>query len=195
VDDAALDLLARAAAAGDDRALGELVAATQPAVHRLCAHLGSARDADDLTQETYLRALRSLPGYRGEAPVRTWLLSIARHVCADHVRTRVRRSRIDERLVERPGAVADIGDRAVVGDLLAHIDADQAAAFALTQVLGLDYAEAAEVCDCPVGTIRSRVARARAALLAELGHDGRDGARASATGSPPRRPAAGAGPA
>lgn len=169
MDDATLDLLARAAAAGDDRALAELVQATQSAVHRLCAHLASPREADDLTQETYLRALRALPRFRGDAPARVWLLAIARNTCADHVRTRTRRRRLDLRWRGRAEAArgADAG-ALVVEDLLSQLDQDQAAAFALTQVLGLSYAEAADVCDCPVGTIRSRVARARATLLAEL---------------------------
>lgn len=52
--------------------------------------------------------------------------------------------------------------------LLAGLDPDRRQAFVLTQVLGLSYGEAAEVCDCPVGTIRSRVARARADLIARL---------------------------
>lgn len=162
-----LTLLARAAAAGDDRALGELVGATQDQVRRLCAHLGSPADADDLAQETYLRALRALPRFRGESPVLVWLLAIARHVCTDHVRRRVRRAEIDLRYRPRPGVTAP-DDSVVVEDLLGRLDTDQAAAFALTQVLGLSYDEAAEVCDCPVGTIRSRVARARAALLDQV---------------------------
>jgi RNA polymerase sigma-70 factor, ECF subfamily len=160
-----LSLLAQAAANGDDDALAELVARTQATVHRLCAHLGSPGDADDLTQETYLRALQGLPRFRGESPVQVWLLSIARHVCADSVRRRVRRAEIDRRYPARVANTAP-DQRILVEDLIARLDPDQAAAFVLTQALGLSYDEAAEVCDCPVGTIRSRVARARAVLVA-----------------------------
>ena len=158
-----LTLLAEAAAAGDDRALRDLVVATQDAVRSLCRRLGSAEDAEDLAQETYLRALRALPSYRFEAPVRVWLLSIARHVCADHVRRRVRRGAIAQRFRAAP-AVSQPDHRIAVDDLVQRLDRDQAEAFVLTQELGLGYAEAAEVCDRPVGTIRSRVSRARAAL-------------------------------
>ena len=75
-----------AAREGDDQAVAELVRRTQPDVWRLCVALGSTGEEQDLVQETYLRALRSLGSYRGDAPVRAWLLSIARNVCADHVR-------------------------------------------------------------------------------------------------------------
>ena len=158
-----LTLLAEAAAAGDDRALRELVVATQDAVRALCRRLGSAADAEDLAQETYLRALKALPSYRFEAPVRVWLLSIARHVCADHVRRKVRRSAIDRRF-RAAAPVSQPEHRIAVDDLVQRLDRDQAEAFVLTQELGLSYAEAADVCGCPVGTIRSRVSRARRAL-------------------------------
>ena len=59
-----------------------------------------------------------------------------------------------------------------VADLLARLDPDRREAFVLTQLLGLPYAEAAEVAGCPVGTIRSRVARARGDLIAALTDDG-----------------------
>jgi RNA polymerase sigma-70 factor (ECF subfamily) len=158
-----LNLLAEAAAAGDDVALRELVLATQDSVRSLCRRLGSVAEAEDLAQETYLRALRALPSYRFEAPVRVWLLSIARHVCADHVRRKARRRAIARRYRSAPEATwAD--HRVAVDDLVQRLDGDQAEAFVLTQELGLSYAEAAEVCDCPVGTIRSRVSRARAEL-------------------------------
>ena len=61
-----------------------------------------------------------------------------------------------------------MADGAAVADLLARLDADRREAFVLTQLLGLPYAEAAEVAGCPVGTIRSRVARARADLVDSL---------------------------
>ena len=162
-----LTLLAQAAASGDDAALAELIRATQPSVHRLCTHLGSRAEADDLTQDTYLRALRALPSFRGEAPVLVWLLSIARHVCADAVRKRVRRSAIDRRFRPRAGFV-DPDHRVVLDDLITRLDPDQATAFLLTQEMDLSYEDAARVCDCPIGTVRSRVARARAALIAGI---------------------------
>lgn len=160
--------LALAAAAGDDAALGEVVALTQHKVRRLCAHLGSAADAEDLAQETYLRAMRSLPNYRGEAPFEAWLVQIARYVCADYVRRRVRRAAIDQRY--RPGSngVTAPDHSAELAELVSVLDPDQATALMLTQVVGLSYDEAADVCGCPVGTIRSRVARARARLLEQL---------------------------
>ncbi len=61
-----------------------------------------------------------------------------------------------------------MAEGAAVADLLARLDADRREAFVLTQLIGLPYAEAAEVAGCPVGTIRSRVARARADLVASL---------------------------
>lgn len=126
--------------------------------------LGSAGEEEDLVQETYLRALRSFPSYRGEAPVRAWLLSIARNVCADHVRRRPRQRRLADRLASV--AASDTAPAAEMAhDLLATLLPDQREAFELTQVVGLSYAEAADTIGCPIGTVRSRVARARVALL------------------------------
>lgn len=158
---------AEAARDGDHVAVGHLVRATQAEVRRLCAHLASPADADDLVQETYERALKALRGYRGDAPVRLWLLGIARRTCADAVRRRQRRDRLRGRLLalaaeHQPpahGAAAE-------NELLAALDPDRRAAFVLTQLHGLSYADAATACRVPVGTIRSRVARARAELLA-----------------------------
>ncbi|MET0913386.1 MAG: sigma factor, partial [Acidimicrobiales bacterium] len=86
--------LARRAAGGDRVALSDLVRGTQADVWRLCAHLVDRQSADDLTQDVYARAITGLPHFRGESPVRLWLLGIARHVCIDEVRRRTRRRRI-----------------------------------------------------------------------------------------------------
>ena len=99
--------LLEAAREGDDHAVRELVRRTQPAVWRMCTALGSAGEEDDLVQETYLRAFRSLGAYRGDAPVQAWVLSIARHVCADHVRRRERQRRLVDRITRVHGPVAD----------------------------------------------------------------------------------------
>ena len=183
VDD--LTRLAQAAGGGDPTALAALVRRTQPEVWRLCARLGDRAHADDLTQEVYLRALPALARFRGDASARTWLLQIARHVCADHVRRSTRSRRLLTRLVQRtdPGDAVE-ASRAGEVELDAGVgalDPDRRAAFVLTQVVGLSYAEAAEVCEVPIGTIRSRVARARADLLAALADDAcSDGGSATA---------------
>jgi RNA polymerase sigma-70 factor (ECF subfamily) len=165
-----LEAVAAAAATGDPIAQGAFVRATQAEVWRLAAALVDRDAADDLTQETFLRALKALPTFEGRAGVRTWLLSIARRTCADHLRATVRRRRLGDRLLSAP---ADPGpdDTGLVDalDLLRRLDPVRRAAFVLTQVAGLSYLEAAAVEGVPVGTIRSRVARARAELVDAMG--------------------------
>lgn len=156
-----------AARDGDPVAVAAFVRATQTEVWRLCAALSDVNSADDLAQETYLRALKALPGFEGRSSVRTWLLGIARRVCADHVRRLVRRRRLDARMAVGPSRnpVGDPAANLELTDLLARLSAERRSAFVLTQVLGLSYADAAVVDNVPVGTIRSRVARAREELL------------------------------
>ncbi|HET6877356.1 MAG TPA: sigma-70 family RNA polymerase sigma factor [Jatrophihabitans sp.] len=151
---------------GDAAAAEAFVRATQADVWRLCAHLGSPATADDLTQDTYARAFASLHRFLGRSSARTWLLSIARRVCADAVRG-AQRTRQLPQPQERLGP--DVADSVAVRALIAGLDPDRREAFVLTQLLGLSYAEVADVCSCPVGTVRSRVARARADLVDALG--------------------------
>jgi RNA polymerase sigma-70 factor (ECF subfamily) len=163
---------ALAARDGDPLAQAAFVRATQAEVWRFTAALVDRGTADDLTQETYLRAFRALPGYEGRASARTWLLGIARRTCVDHIRTLVRRRRLHQRLAVNRYADAtcpDASGRLDAADLLRRLSGERRSAFALTQVVGLSYAEAAEVEGVPVGTIRSRVARARADLMVALG--------------------------
>ncbi len=145
-------------------ALASWIRRSQADVWRLCAHLVDTAAADDLTQEVYLRAHTAMDRFRGESSVRTWLLAIARNVCADAVRRRQRGRRFRAGLPPPEPDRSDQG-RTEVDDLLDRLDSDRRVAFVLTQMIGLSYAEAAEVCGCPVGTIRSRVARARADLV------------------------------
>lgn len=172
-----LTRLALAAKDGDRDALAMFVKRSQPDVWRFCAHAGDRESVDDLTQETYLRAIGALRSYRGEASAKTWLLSVAWRVCADGVRRNRRQRALIERFranVEAPVS-PDPSGGVDLDDLVGGLDPDRRAAFVLTQVLGLSYDESAEVCGCPVGTIRSRVARARVDLLrAAVGDDQRD---------------------
>jgi RNA polymerase sigma-70 factor (ECF subfamily) len=169
-----LERIAADAAGGDPLAAAALVRATQSDVWRLCVALGDRDSADDLTQETFLRAFGSLHRFENRSSVRTWLLSIARRVCADAVRSRRRRrltlvrDDADLEVLSRPRGADPVAESATVADLLTRLDRDRREAFVLTQLLGLPYAEAAEVVGCPVGTIRSRVARARADLMTSL---------------------------
>ncbi|MFI7576285.1 sigma-70 family RNA polymerase sigma factor [Micromonospora sp. NPDC049497] len=163
---------ALAARDGDPVAQAAFVRLTQAEVWRFAAALVDPDSADDLTQETYLRAFRALPGFEGRSSARTWLLGIARRACADHLRTVVRRRRLDARLAadawtDRPHP--DPAGHLGAADLVRRLPAERRGAFVLTQLLGLSYAEAAAVEGVPVGTIRSRVARARNDLVEAVG--------------------------
>ena len=163
--------LALAARDGDRAAFARLVDRSQADVWRLCAHLVDRQVADDLTQDTFLRAAASITRFRGEASARTWLLTIARAACVDELRRRDRRRKLLARLQAQPRlTVTPSATGGVDLDLLlAALDTDRRTAFVLTQVLGLGYAEAAAVCGCPVGTIRSRVSRARSQIIDTMG--------------------------
>ena len=155
------------AAQGDRQALERLVKTSYPEVWRLCAALVDEQAADDLAQETFVRLTRSLRRFRGQASARTWILAIARHVCMDELRRRHRQRRRD-RLLAAAGAPSPFADAAgdvASNELLANLDPNRRAAFVLTQLFRLSYQEAAAVCGCPTGTIRSRVARARHELI------------------------------
>ncbi len=168
--------LALAARDGDRVALSDFIRRTWPDVARLAGAMAGHDQAEDVAQETYLRALRALPAYRGDSGGRTWLMSIARRAAADSVRSTTRRRRLTQLLAGRAaagdGGQVPMADGALTEEMLSRLDMDRRTAFVLTQLLGFDYAGAAEVCDCPVGTIRSRVARAREQLVMELGLTG-----------------------
>ncbi len=159
-------VLALRAKTGDRRALDEFISATISDVLGVCRYLGRPSDPDDLAQETFARALSSLHRFRGDGSARAWLLSIARRVCADATRKEIRDRRLDEKLVSDLIHKNHHDEHWLeVDDLLAVLDDDRRTAFVLTQLVGLSYAEAAETMNCPIGTIRSRVARARQQLL------------------------------
>jgi RNA polymerase sigma-70 factor (ECF subfamily) len=164
VDDLTRNLLA--ARDGDRLAFASVVRQGQAEVWRFCAHLVGREHADDLTQDTFVRVVRSLPSFRGESSARTWLLAIARRACADSIRRNVRARRRDAAVpVPVLDLAADPAPHAAIDALLDALDADQRTAFVLTQLQGCSYAETAEICGVPIGTIRSRVARARATLV------------------------------
>ncbi len=154
---------------GDPAAAAAFIRTTQAEVWRFVAALVEPAAADDVTQDTYLRAFRALPSFQARSSARTWLFGIARRACADHIRAAVRRRRLVSRAVAFEPEAAGAPDPAgtvTAAHLLRRLNPEQREAFVLTQMLGLSYREAAESIGVPIGTIRSRVARARTELVA-----------------------------
>ena len=175
IDDQRLTLLALSARSGTPAEIDAFTRACYADVLRFTGYLTDAQSAEDLTQETFLRALRSLPRFAGRSSARTWLLSIARRVVVDRHRAASRRPVVAgtddwERTIERsrPAVSAGPEDYTVLKSMLEELPAERREALLLTQVAGLSYAEAAEALGCPIGTVRSRVARARSQLAGSL---------------------------
>ncbi|HEY8981147.1 MAG TPA: sigma-70 family RNA polymerase sigma factor [Streptomyces sp.] len=174
--DASTTAWALAARGGDPYAAERFVRALHGDVVRYVAYLsGDPQSADDLAQDTFARALGSLHRYEGRAPARVWLLSIARRAVADSLRRAAVRPRVadvaDWRTAAecaQPRGLPGFDEGVALLDLLEALPEDRREAFLLTQVVGLSYEEAAGFAGCPVGTIRSRVARARLTLTALL---------------------------
>jgi RNA polymerase sigma-70 factor, ECF subfamily len=144
--------------------------------------LGSAVDAEDAAQETLLKLARSADGFRGDAKLSTWLYRIARNVCTDRVRYEARRPATpvdDVATVGRHRVEDDPSDAhaalGVVGAALAQLDELSRRVLLLVAVDELSYAEAAEATGLAVGTVKSRVSRARVALGELLEHASEDG--------------------
>lgn len=177
------------AAAGDLDAFDAIVRETQRDVGRFIQSLlgrSSSDEAADVAQDTFLRAWRSAPTFTGSSSGRTWLFGVARNVVADHQRRHARRNRIrkfvsfsarnDESSNQSPdlanGRDFDPADgnrfdeHYALQGLVDQLEPERKEAFVLTQIVGLSYAEVAEICHVPLGTIRSRVARARESLAA-----------------------------
>lgn len=167
-DDDYVTALALKAGRGDRAALTAFIRATQTDVWRLLAHLGGTDIADDLTQETYLRVMSALPRFAARSSARTWLLSLARRVWVDNIRHDMARPRKSAAEVEQCDATTSSlwAEWVDVRMLIDALPAERREALILTQVLGFSYEEAAKIADVRIGTIRSRVARARADIVA-----------------------------
>lgn len=147
---------------GDRVALEGLMRLVQGDVWRLCKYMVDAQSADDLAQDALIKMIGSLHRVTAEHNVRAWTLGIARHTCLDEIRRRQRRRKLQKDYEgTRPVLVSAEDSSLDLRELIAHIDIDRRDAFVLTQLVGLSYEEVAEMCECPIGTVRSRVARAR----------------------------------
>jgi RNA polymerase sigma-70 factor (ECF subfamily) len=157
---------------GDLRAVEELVRTFQPDAYRYAWYL--TRDhalSEDVTQESFLRMFRFLHAFRGGTRFSSWLFSIVRNCAMDALRRegRIRTVDPDTIILDRP--VADASVRAEIDAALRAVSEEHRDAFLLVEVFGLSYQETADVLDVRVGTIKSRMFRARQALCAALAED------------------------
>jgi RNA polymerase sigma-70 factor (ECF subfamily) len=167
--------LAIAAATGDRRALDALLGRHIDRIHAVTRRiLGNEQDALDATQEALIAISRGIAGFDGRSQFTTWCYRVATNAALDEARRRQRRPQPVDTPPEAPAAEPPLDHR--VADALdidaafAAIPEEYRAPVALRDLAGLDYAEIAAVLDIPPGTVRSRIARGRAALAARLGN-------------------------
>ncbi len=159
---------------GDLSAFNELVVEHQTLVYNLCYRmLGQAHAAEDATQEAFVSAWRSIATFRGET-FRPWLLRIAANLCRDELRRRGRRpstsldTALEAGMPDPPDEEPSPDESALTSELrgrlqlaLLELPEDQRTALVLCDVEGLDYSEIATVMGTSLGTVKSRIARAR----------------------------------
>jgi RNA polymerase sigma-70 factor, ECF subfamily len=186
---------------GDQRAFEMLVVKYQRRIERLIARM--VRDTDlveDIAQETFIRAYRALPGFRGESAFYTWLYRIAVNTAKkamiglqrDPLRTESSlagvadedddASRVENDLSDGETPESVLASRQVAETVNAAVEAlseDLRHAITLREIEGLSYEDIAEIMQCPIGTVRSRIYRAREAIASRLRPllDTRDGER------------------
>jgi RNA polymerase sigma-70 factor (ECF subfamily) len=170
-----------AARGGDHRAFEALVLKYQDRIFRMVQRLVSGSDVvDDLAQEVFIRAYKSLGDFKGESSLYTWLYKIALNLCRNHYRTRGRRPALEE-LDEADGAVGmeaaggtpeDEASRTEFWEHLRRgldeLPAEQREAVVFCDLEGMSYEEMAVVMEVPIGTVRSRIYRGRRALQERL---------------------------
>jgi RNA polymerase sigma-70 factor (ECF subfamily) len=162
------------AQAGDLRAFESIVRATQGDVWRFAYHLThNAAMAEDVSQEAFLRAFRAIRSYKGDARFSSWLLRIVRNSAVDAYRkTRKEAAAPDESRTGRKDAWTldppDTEERARINDAVRRLPMQLREPFVVIEVLGFTYQEASTILGTRIGTIKSRMHRARAALMRAL---------------------------
>ena len=165
--------LIRRCLASDQSAVRELVDHFQGVVFGLCYRmLGQRQDAEDATQETFVRAIRSLGGFDAQRPFEPWLLAIAANRCRTALVSRARRpaaTDLCETVVDRmPDDRAAKNLHEELRLALQQLRPEHRQAFVLFHEFEKSYLEIAEIMKCPVGTVKTWVHRARQDLIAQL---------------------------
>ncbi len=165
---------------GNQRAFELLVRKYQHKILQLVGRLVGEADAPDVAQETFVKAYRALNGFRGQSAFYTWLYRIGINTAKNHLIARNRRPAgqdIDVADAEQYGHTEFLSDgdtpeslllseeiREKVAEVIARLPPDLRQAITLRELEGLSYEEIAQIMDCPIGTVRSRIFRAREAI-------------------------------
>jgi RNA polymerase sigma-70 factor, ECF subfamily len=165
----------RRARTGDLRAFESLVRDYQADVWRFAYHLTRNRTvAEDVTQEAFLKAFRSMASFRGDAKFSSWLLRITRNCAFDAYRRTRHEGSVDDDVLaalaadRRPGPAEGPEERLRLSSAVRDLPLELREPFVVIEVLGFDYREASAILGVKLGTIKSRMHRARAALVRAL---------------------------
>tara|TARA_B100000900_G_scaffold2640_1_gene2308 strand:- start:7033 stop:7632 length:600 start_codon:yes stop_codon:yes gene_type:complete len=174
------DKLVKRAKKGDSRAFDLLVLKYQGRVAQLVSrYLNNAAEVEDVTQEAFIKAYRALPSFRGDSAFYTWLYRIAANAAKNYLVAMGRRPSSDMALdalevFDVPGRLKDhespdeviMGEQlqALISRTIEELPVELRAALTLREFEGLSYEEIADVLECPIGTVRSRIFRAREAI-------------------------------
>lgn len=166
-----------AAKSGDAAAFEALVRAHTPAVYaHTLRFFGESHAAEDVTQEVFVKVYRSLPGFDGTAAFSTWLYRVTRNTCLDTLRSGRHRP-VPTDLIDLAVAAPDdpamsAVTRVTLERAVRALSPEDRDAISAVGLFGLSYAEAADSLGVPEGTVKSRVFRARRALMTAFGRRG-----------------------
>lgn len=174
------------AQAGDKRAFELLVIKYQRRIARLLSRLiRDPAEIEDVTQEAFIKAYRALPAFRGESAFYTWLYRIAINTAKNYLAASGRRPQISAGYSDEDGETLDVAEQIpdyhtpeselsnqqIVSTVNAVVDSlpeDLRTAITLREMDGLSYEDIASLMNCPIGTVRSRIFRAREAIASKL---------------------------
>ncbi|AXK40876.1 RNA polymerase sigma factor RpoE [Crenobacter cavernae] len=171
---------------GEKRAFDLLVAKYQRRLGRLLSRfIRDSADVEDVTQEAFVKAYRALPSFRGDSAFYTWLYRIGINTAKNFLSANGRRYVLNSEVVDDEGESFDMASQVpdlntpetelmnrqiveTVNAAVARLPEELRTAISLREMDGLSYEEIAQVMNCPIGTVRSRIFRAREAIATEL---------------------------
>lgn len=171
---------------GDKRAFDLLVLKYQRKIMRLLSRmLNNQSEVEDIAQETFIKAYRALPQFRGDSAFYTWLYRIAINTARNWLSSNQRKMMVSDTFETKEGETFSQSDNLIdidtpesrmvtkeiahtVNQAIGDLPEDLRTAIVLREIEGMSYEEIAQTMDCPIGTVRSRIFRAREAIAARL---------------------------